>query len=95
MASMILSVLNCQEAYAKALLVPRAKWLGAQADGDVLAAHEILNDAYKTDVRPLLKQVRRELGVPTDPLAAYHASGYEVKIAAERGKATAAGGFQS
>lgn len=95
LAPMILSVLNCQEAYAKALIVPRAKWREAQGNGDVLGAHEIINNAYKTDVRPLLMQVRAELNVPTDPLAAYRASGYEEKIARERGTATSAGGFQS
>lgn len=95
MASMILSVLNCQEAYAKALIVPRAKWQEAQASGDVIAAHEILNDAFRTDVRPLLMQVREEMGVPTDPLAVYRASDYEAKIATERGTAQQAGGYQS
>jgi L-rhamnose isomerase/sugar isomerase len=72
---MILSVLNCQEAYCKSLIVPRAKWQAAQGNGDVLGAHEIINNAYKTDVRPLLQQVRAELNVPTDPLAAYRRSG--------------------
>lgn len=95
LAPMILSVLNCQEAYAKALLIPRAKWQAAQGDGDVIGAHEIVNNAYKTDVRPLLMQVRQELGVPTDPFAAYRASGYEEKIAKARGTADQAGGFQS
>lgn len=95
LAPMILSVLNCQEAYAKALLVSRAKWAETQANGDVIAAHEILNHAYRTDVRPLLEQVRAELGVPTEPLAAYRAGGYEEKIARERGTAEQAGGFQS
>lgn len=94
-APMILSVLNCQEAYAKSLLVPRGKWQAAQGEGDVLGAHEILNTAYKTDVRPLLMQVRKELGVPTDPLGAYKATGYEERIAEERGTAASAGGFQS
>lgn len=94
MLPMILSVLNCQEAYARSLVVPRQKWADAQANGDVMGAHEILNDAYKTDVRPLLAQVRQEMGVPENPLAAYRASGYEEKIAAARGKATNAGGFQ-
>lgn len=95
LAPMILSVLNCQEAYAKSLLVPRAKWQATQAQGDVIGAHEILNNAYKTDVRPLLMQVRQELGVPVDPFAAYRASGYEERIAKERGTAASAGGFQS
>jgi L-rhamnose isomerase/sugar isomerase len=94
MAAVIYSVLNCQEAYAKALLVPRKQLREAQLAGEVLRAHQILNGAYRTDVRPLLSQVRAELGVPTDPMAAYWASGYEDKIRAERGIAAASGGFQ-
>jgi L-rhamnose isomerase/sugar isomerase len=91
---MIYSVLNCQEAYAKSLLVPRAELAAAQAEGEVLEAHRILTEAYRTDVRPLLAQVREEMGVPTDPIAAYRASGYEKKIKAERGLAATSGGFQ-
>ena len=92
---MIYSVLNCQEAYAKALLVPRARLAAAQQAGEVLEAHRILNDAYRADVRPLLAQVREELGVPIDPIAAYKASGYEDKIQSERGvAASSGGGFQ-
>jgi L-rhamnose isomerase/sugar isomerase len=94
-APMIASVLNCQEAYAKALCVPRAQWAAAQSEGDVLGAHELLNHAFKTDVRPLLRLVRAEMGVPAEPLAAYRASGYEQKIARERGTAKAAGGYQT
>ncbi len=93
-APMIYSVLNCQEAYAKAQLVQREELAEAQANGDVLRAHTLLNDAYRTDVRPLLMRVREELGAPVDPLAAYAASGYEKKIRDERGIADASGGFQ-
>ncbi len=85
-APMILSVLNCQEAYAKALLVPRRKLAAAQADGDVLRAHALLADAFRTDVRPLLAQVREEMGVPADPLDAYLRSGHEKRLAAERSR---------
>ncbi len=95
LAPMILSVVNCQMAYAKSLLVPRARLAEAQAAGEVLAAHEILNNAYSVDVRPLLAQVRVEMGLQPDPLVAYKASGYENKIAKERGTAQAAGGYQS
>jgi L-rhamnose isomerase/sugar isomerase len=95
MLPMILSVLNCQEAYAKSLIVPRQQWAEAQANGDVMGAHEILNHAYKTDVRPLLEQVRREMGVPENPVAAYRASGYEEKIARARGQAAQTGGYQN
>ncbi len=94
MAAIIYSVLNCQEAYAKALCVPRAQLADAQAAGEVLDAHRILTDAYRVDVRPLLMQVREEMGVPVDPIAAYKASGYEEKIRKERGVADASGGFQ-
>ncbi len=93
-APMMYSVLNCQEAYAKALLVPRDKLAEAQAAGEVLKAHVILTDAYRIDVRPLLAQVRQELGVPVNPLAAYWASGYEEKIREERGLAATSGGYQ-
>jgi L-rhamnose isomerase/sugar isomerase len=94
LAPMILSVLNCQEAYAKAQIAPRAKLAEAQAAGEVLMAHTIITDAFRTDVRPLLAQVREEMGAPVDPIAAYQASGYETKIRQERGVRATAGGFQ-
>ena len=95
LAPMILSVLNCQEAYAKSLLVPRAQLAEAQAAGQVIKAHHILTEAYRIDVRPLLAEVRQELGVPEDPLGVYFVSGYEEQIAAERGTAQTGGGYQS
>ena len=95
LAPMILSVLNCQEAYAKSLLVPRDKLAAAQQAGDVLAAHHMLTEVYRTDVRPLLAKVREEMGVPIDPISAYLSSGYEEKITAARGTADTGGGYQS
>ena len=94
MAPMIQSVLNCQEAYAKSLLVPRAMLAQVQAAGEVLEAHRLLNEAYTTDVRPLLAVVREEMGLALDPIAAYRLSGYEQKIRQERGLASTSGGFQ-
>jgi L-rhamnose isomerase/sugar isomerase len=41
-------------------------------------------DAYSDDVRPLLAELRGELGLDPDPMAAYARSGYAEKIAAER-----------
>ncbi|MBN1311789.1 MAG: L-rhamnose isomerase [Anaerolineae bacterium] len=95
LAPMILSVLNCQEAYAKSLLVSRDELADAQLSGDVLGAHHILTEAYRIDVRPLLAVVREEMGIPADPIAAYRASGYEQKIVSERGTADSDGGYQS
>lgn len=91
---MILSVLNCQTAYAKALLVNRKALREAQANGDVLRAHRILMEAYDTDVRPLLAQVRHEMNLHPDPIAAFRADNYAQKTAAERGTAGGSlGGF--
>ncbi|MCK2216654.1 L-rhamnose isomerase [Actinomadura sp. ATCC 31491] len=80
----IRSVMNVQEATAKALLVDRAALSAAQAAGDVLGANAVLMDAYNTDVRPLLAELRAEMGLAPDPMAAYATSGYFEKIAAER-----------
>lgn len=57
-------------------------------------AHHLLNEAYRTDVQPLLAVVREEMGVPQDPIAAYQASGYETKIREKRGLASNSGGYQ-
>jgi L-rhamnose isomerase/sugar isomerase len=80
----IRSVMNVQEATAKALLVDGVALEEAQRAGDVLGAHGVLMDAYNTDVRSLLAELRAEQGLDQDPMAAYAASGYTEKIAAER-----------
>ncbi|MFE3247461.1 L-rhamnose isomerase [Streptomyces sp. NPDC059209] len=82
--AVIRSVMNVQEATAKALLVDVEALAAAQRDGDVLAANAALMDAYNTDVRPLVAEVRAELGADADPVAAYHASGYGKRIVGER-----------
>jgi L-rhamnose isomerase/sugar isomerase len=82
--AMLLAVMNCQAAYAKALLVDRAALRRAQQAGDVLGAHRTLMDAFETDVRPLLARVREEMGAAADPLRAYASSGYQQKIERER-----------
>ena len=80
----IRSVMNVQEATAKALLVDADALAGAQRNGDVLGAHAVLMDAYDTDVRPLLAEVRASMGLDPDPRAAYARSGYAERIVAER-----------
>ncbi|GGW48407.1 L-rhamnose isomerase [Streptomyces griseoloalbus] len=82
--AIIRSVMNVQEATAKALLIDRSALAEAQASGDVLGANAVLMDAYNTDVRPLLREVREEMGLDPDPIAAYARSGWAEKIAAER-----------
>ena len=80
----IRSVMNVQEATAKALLVDVEALTAAQLSGDVLGAHAVLMDAYDTDVRPLVAEVREEMGLDPNPKAAFAASGYAEKIAVER-----------
>ncbi|MFD5317458.1 L-rhamnose isomerase [Streptomyces sp. NPDC127098] len=82
--AIIRSVMNVQEATAKALLVDRDALAAAQASGDVLGANAVLMDAFNTDVRPLLAEVREEQGLDPDPIAAYRRSGWSERIRAER-----------
>ena len=80
----IQTVGRVQQTFAKALCVDRAALAAAQADEDHVAAEELLHEAFNTDVRPILKAVRRKLGVPADPLAAFRSSGYEQAAAKDR-----------
>ncbi|MFF9118879.1 L-rhamnose isomerase [Streptomyces massasporeus] len=82
--AIIRSVMNVQEATAKALLVDGDALRAAQRAGDVLEANAVVMDAYNTDVRPLLREVREEMGLDAEPLAAYRRSGWGERIAAER-----------
>jgi L-rhamnose isomerase / sugar isomerase len=91
--AMVQSVLNCQEAYAKALLVDFERLHAAQRKGDVLEAHRTLMNAFKTDVRGLLEEVRAKMGVPRDPIKAHRESGYLERVTAARGTAEGGGGF--
>ena len=92
--AMVLSILNLQEAYAKALLVDRDALAQVQREGDVLAGHRILLDAFQTDVRPHCAQARVALGAAEDPIAELRASGYAERRAAERGEGeSVAGGW--
>jgi L-rhamnose isomerase/sugar isomerase len=89
--AVIRSVMNVQEATAKALLVDHDALRAAQDAGDVLGANAVLMDAYNTDVRPLLAELRQELGLDPDPVSAYRRSGYFEKIRADRVGGDAAG----
>ncbi len=89
--AMLFSVLNCQKAYARALIVDFKSLHEKQKNGDVLGAHAVLVDAFETDIRPLLMQVRAEMGLPLDPHVAYLADGYTKQVAQERGEVSVSG----
>jgi L-rhamnose isomerase/sugar isomerase len=87
----IRSVLNVLEMTARALLVDREALAEAERAGDVLAANQVLMDAFYADVRPDLAAWREGRGLPSDPIEAYKSSGYAERIAADRVGGTPAG----
>jgi L-rhamnose isomerase/sugar isomerase len=80
----IRSVLNVQEMTARALLLDTEALAAARVAGDVLAANAVFMDAFYTDVRRDLASWREERGLPSDPMGAYLASGYQQRIEADR-----------
>ena len=87
----IRSATNVQEATAKALLVDREALKAAQLAGDVLAANDIFIDAFNTDVRPMLAELRESQGLAPDPMRAFLDSGYLERVSSERVGGNAAG----
>jgi L-rhamnose isomerase/sugar isomerase len=82
--AMIQTACTVQQLLAKAWCVDRRALARAQAAEDTVAAEETLRAAFHRDVAPILREVRKALGVPADPLEAFRASGYERKAARER-----------
>lgn len=82
-----------QEAYAKALLVDQDALIQAQGDHDVVRSQELLQDAYRTDVRPLLRQARLKQNGALNPLMAYRSLDIRKTLVAERGKHSVASGL--
>jgi L-rhamnose isomerase/sugar isomerase len=82
--SLIRSANEIRRAYAQALLVDRDALDGYQEANDALMASEVLKDAFRTDVEPMLATARLKAGGAIDPIAAYRASGYRRKVAQER-----------
>lgn len=80
-------------AYAQAMLVDREALAEAQGANDAARAQEILQSAFRTDVRPLLAESRRRAGGAISPLQAYRASGYRAKMVDERGSKSVATGL--
>jgi len=58
-------------AYAQALLIDRNALVDAQQNNDTALAQEILQQAYRIDVRPLLAESRLRAGGALNPLSAY------------------------
>jgi L-rhamnose isomerase/sugar isomerase len=82
-----------QVTIAQALLVDRTALLEAQDANDPAQAAEVLQRAYRTDVRPLVAEARRRNDAARSPLTTYRRLGYRGAMVAERGVGTTATGL--
>jgi len=82
-----------QEAYAKALLVDRSALNAAQENHDVVKCQELLQDAYRTDVRPLLQEARLSTGGALNPIETYRSLNVRKSLIEERGLHSVASGL--
>lgn len=80
-------------AYAKALLIDQKVLKVAQQENDPAQAQEVLQDAFRTDVRPLLQEARLRSGGAIAPLKAYRKLGVRDQLISERGRTTVATGL--
>ncbi|GAB3768133.1 L-rhamnose catabolism isomerase [Spirosoma horti] len=87
------SVEAIQLAYAQALLVDRDALEDAREANDPVRAQEILQDAFRTDVRPLVAEARRRAGASLNPLDLYRQLNVRQQLIGERGAKTVATGL--
>ena len=90
---LIQSLEAIQEAYAKALLIDQDALKAAQEANDVSLCQEILQDAYRTDVRPLIREARLKIGGAINPIEVYRKLEVRGQLINERGKNTIATGL--
>ncbi len=82
--AMIQTVVMAQMLFAKAAIVDHPTLAAAQKDCDLVRAESLLQDAFATDVRPVIQTWRDSNGLPQDPLVAFRESGYLESITKER-----------
>jgi L-rhamnose isomerase/sugar isomerase len=87
------SVEAIQIAYAQALLVDTSALLAAQEQNDVVHCQEILQQAYRTDVRPLIAEARLNAGGALQPLQVYRDAKVREQLIKARGEKTMATGL--
>lgn len=80
-------------AYAQALSVDRIALVQAQQENDVVRCQEILQQAFRTDVRPLVAEARLRAGAALSPLALYRETEVRKELIKNRGNKTIATGL--
>ena len=87
------SVEAIQIAYAQALLVDTLKLKIAQSNNDVITAQEVLQKAYRTDVRPLVAEARLQAGGVLEPITFFRQQKVRESLINKRGQKTVATGL--
>ena len=82
--AMIQTVTMAQGLFSKAALVDYRELSNAQGKCDLVRAESLLQDAFATDVRPVIQEWRQSKGLPKDPMDAFRQSGYLERITKER-----------
>jgi len=82
--AMIQTVNMAQELYSKATIVDYPELADAQKSCDLVRAESVLQDAFATDVRPIIREWRHSKGLPENPMEAFRLNGYLERIAKER-----------
>lgn len=85
------SVQNILCTYARALLVDRTGLQQAQEQNDVVAAEEILRNAFSLDIRPLVAEAMRRDGGALDPVSVFRTMRIREKLIQKRGRSVATG----
>jgi L-rhamnose isomerase / sugar isomerase len=80
-------------AYAQALLVDRKSLNSAQLNNDVTRCQEILQGAYRTDVRPLVAEARLRSGGALQPLETFRKLDVRKNLIKQRGSKSVATGL--
>jgi L-rhamnose isomerase/sugar isomerase len=93
MEDLLQSVEALMLAYAQALCVDHAALAAAQQANDAVAAQELLQDAFRTDLRPLLAEARLRAGAAIDPVRCFRDLRVREALVRERGHATVATGL--
>ena len=90
--AMVQTVVMAQALYAKAALVDLDRMVSAQRTTSLVQAESCLQDAFATDVRPIIREWRAARGLPEDPLEALWQSGYVERVTRERAARSGAAG---
>lgn len=85
LVDLLQSVEAIKIAYAQALLVDREALKQAQQANDIVKAQEILQDAFRTDVRPLVAEARLRSGAALNPVQLFNEENLRNKLIEERG----------